>query len=264
MRPQFFRRSVVLVMLFCALAAAALDVPKRDPRKLLVQDNTGTLTESQVQQLHTKLKNLNDTDGTQIMVLVMPTLDGDDVFDFAQRTAVAWGIGQKDNDNGVLFLLVKDDRKIRIHTGRGVEHLIPDITAQQIITREVRPHLREGRYFEGINAAVDSMIKAVRGQYTAPAAAARSTQTSSGAGFWLFLFLFVGVWWWMSRQARKAALRNRRRHGRGLPGVVVFPDVWGTGGHFPSGGGGGWGGGGGGGVDFGGGDFGGGGASGDW
>jgi uncharacterized protein len=240
----------LLFFLLQPICAHALDVPAYDPKHQEVTDLTGTLQPTQIAALAAKLHSLQVTDGTQIAVLMIHTLRGDDLFDFAQRVATQWRIGQKKTDNGILFLIVKDDHKSRIQVGYGLEGRLTDALSSRILRNEVQPEFRAERYYEGIDRAVSAIIKAMKGEYTAPGSTA-GQRGGGEIGFWILLTILI-IFWMISMFAGR---RGRRR--RGFGGFF-----------YPGYGGGGWtsGGGssGGGGGGFGGGSFGGGGASGDW
>ncbi|MGI8905809.1 MAG: TPM domain-containing protein [Candidatus Sumerlaeaceae bacterium] len=240
-----------------AITATALDVPPFNPEHKEVTDLTGTLKPAEVSALVSKIQAVQASDGTQISVLLIPTLDGDEIFDFTQRVATTWKIGQSKIDNGVLFLIVKNDKKARIHVGYGLEGRLTDALSKRILLNEVQPEFRSGRFYQGIDRAVTAIIQAVKGEYTAPAK--KSTGKSSDAGFWVMLAILAFLWMSGMRMSRRGSRRRRRAYGG-----FYFPTLGsGGGGGWSSGGGGGWSSGGGGGG-FGGGDFGGGGASGDW
>src|SRR4029077_20678815 len=180
---------------------------------------------------------------SQIVVAVFPELPSPSLEDFTVRAAQAWRVGRSKLSNGaVLFVFVKD-RKLRIETGYGLEGALPDATAHRIIDERITPAFRNNDYAGGLEAGIDAMMAATRGEYTASPAPARGGRSSGGFGssfFLILLVLFIVIA--MSRSGRRG-----RTYGRG--------GFWGGG----PGGWGGWGGIGGGGGGFGGGGFGGGG-----
>ena len=240
--------STIALAMLVSLGSFALEVPPTPNR--LVNDYAGVLGNSNVNRLETKLRNYMDTTSTQIAVVVIPSLEGDDLFDYSQRLAEKWGIGGGENDNGVLLLISIKDRAIRIHTGYGTEGAIPDAIAKRIIENEVKPPFQQGDYFSGINAATDAMILALAGEY-------KGTPQKKGRGpasfipFVIILIIFIiGSW-----RRRYTGYSSRGRGYYGTPWIGGFGGASSSGGSF--GGGGGFGG-------FGGGGFGGGGASGGW
>jgi uncharacterized protein len=226
----------------------ALDIPAKP--KQLVNDYASVLSSSQRDQLEQKLVSYDNETGTQIAIVTITSLEGDDLFDYSQRLAEAWGIGGGENDNGVLLLVAVEDRGIRIHTGYGTEGAIPDAIAKRIIENEIKPNFRNNDFYAGFNQATDAMIQALAGEYTA-APKKRDRAPLGIIPIVLIIIVFFIV-------ARRKRYTGYSRSGRGFYG-----GPW-IGGGFGGGSGGGFGGGGGGFGGFGGGGFGGGGASGSW
>jgi uncharacterized protein len=219
-----------------------------------VTDLTGTLSAQQVAMLDAKLRAFEDSTSNQIVVLMIPTLGSASLEDFTLRVAEANRIGVKGRDNGALLFIAKDDRRVRIEVGYGLEGALPDITSGQIIRNELGPHFRNGEYYEGINAAVDAMMAATKGEYKAEKKKKEDSPLGIMPLFIILLIVFM-------------IIRNSFRGPGGMSGGRR--SYWGGGPFFGGGGfgGGGFGGGGfggGGGFSGGGGSFGGGGASGRW
>jgi len=228
--------------------------PGAAPTKL-VNDFTGTLTGEQIATLEKKLVKLDDSSFTQIAVVIVPSLQGNEVSDFNIKLGRAWGVGGKEFNNGVVLLISKEDKKLNIATGYGVEGALPDITSKHIIDDIIVPNFKGNDYYRGIDQGTDAIIAAVKGEYNTPRA--KGGQSSSGRI--IFIIIIVLFLLLSSGGGGKGGTFMSRRGARGLPGPIFWP----TGG---GGGGGGWSGGGGGGGfgGFGGGSFGGGGASGSW
>ncbi|MDQ0017558.1 uncharacterized protein J2W23_005971 [Variovorax boronicumulans] len=279
-----------------ALAQGLLPVPALTAR---VIDQTGTLDAAQRSGLETKLAAFEQRKGSQIVVLMVPTTQPEDIASYAQRVGDAWKIGRKDVGDGLLVIVAKDDRKMRIATAKALEGAVPDLAAVRIIDEEMKPRFRNNDFAGGLNAAVDRLIGLVDGE-PLPEPSRSSGGSSSGGGDFdwenLAIFLFVGVF--VGAPIVRAILGKTLGSvvmggGIGLvafflttsmviaviaglialmvslfSGLAGFGGGRGGGGGWSSGGGGGWGGGGGGGgggfSSGGGGNFGGGGASGDW
>jgi len=239
-------RRFLLALILCfvtALPAAALDVPKPTG---YVTDLAGMLSSSTKQKLDTFLQRFEASDSTQIVVLTIPSLEGESLEDYSMKVAEAWKIGQKDKDNGALLLISRDDHKIRIEVGYGLEGTLTDLLSGRIIANEITPAFRAGDYDQGVVAGVVAMADAVRGEYKGTGSSQSKKRNPWGP---LLLFLFLGPGMMMLRGFPGS--RRYRRSG-----------IW-FGGPFIGGGGGGFGGGGGG-FSGGGGGFGGGGSSGGW
>jgi uncharacterized protein len=172
-------------------------------------------------------------------------------------------VGNKEFNNGVVFLIAKNDRKVFIAPGYGLEGAIPDITAKRIIENEVVPNFKANDFYRGIDYGTDALIKAAEGEYTAPAGYANRGQGGkpiSLFGMIMVIVLIIVVLNIIRRGGGGGGGYMSRRGYRNWSGPVFFPPIGGGG--FGGGGGGGFGGGGFGG--FGGGSFGGGGAGGSW
>jgi len=231
---------IALFLLGLVLPAMALNVPTPQG---YVTDQAGIISSTTEQRLERALRSFEESDSTQIAVLTIPSLEGETVEDFALKVAESWGIGQQEHDNGVLLLIAKGDRKIRIEVGYGLEGTLTDLLAGRIIDNEITPRFRQGDFDGGITAGVGAMVKVVRGEYEATARRPEKKKRSPlGLLFFLF-FLGPGL-------LRLFLPRSRYGRSRG---------IWFGG--FGGGGGGGFGGGG---FSGGGGGFGGGGASGSW
>ncbi|OSZ77277.1 methanol dehydrogenase [Chitinophagaceae bacterium IBVUCB2] len=153
---------------FCGAAQIEKAIPKRPSPPKLVNDFTGTLTKQQVDALEAKLVAYDDSSSNQIAVVVVNTLDGHDVSDFAFTIGREWGVGNKDKNNGIVLLVAKEDRKINIQVGYGLEGAVPDVTAKRIIENEITPNFKEGNYYRGLEEGTDAIIKATLGEYKAP------------------------------------------------------------------------------------------------
>lgn len=217
----------------------------------LVNDFTQTLTADQQQSLEKKLVALDDSTSTQIAVVIIPTLGDYEIADYNTRLGRAWGVGGSKFNNGVVLLIVKNDRKLNIATGYGVEGALPDITAKHIISDVIVPELKGNDYYRGIDEGTDAIIKAVKGEYSVP----KTKSVKPKMPIILVISLVLLFLLMAGGGSRGGGMMSRRGFGG-----VTGPVFWG-GGAFGGGGGssnsGGFGG-------FGGGSFGGGGASGSW
>ena len=258
-----FRLTILLFLSVIGLSALqAKEPPARPNPPRLVNDFTGVLG-GQDAALEQKLVAYNDSTSTQIAVVIESTIDGDDVFDYSYRLARAWGIGQKEKDNGILIFVAIEDRKLYILTGYGAEGFLPDAMSKRIIENVIKPAFREGRYYAGLDEATNIIMQLGSGEYTAE-------PRKEGGGFpWMTILIVLGLLIFLSMFMGQGGNRHRNdddddggywRGGR----YDMGPRPGGGWVIFPGGGGGGSGGGGGGFGGFGGGDFGGGGAGGSW
>jgi uncharacterized protein len=189
-------RSVWLALCLAALTLSALaqDVLPVPALTARVIDQTGTLGDNQRAQLEQKLADFEQSAGTQIVVLLVPTTVPEDIAGYAQRVADSWKIGRKDVGDGVLVVVAKNDRRLRIEVAKTLEGAIPDLAARQIIDRAISPAFKAGDYASGLNAGVDQLIARIKGE-NLPEPQARFDRTADGGAPWqeLLMFFFVGV-----------------------------------------------------------------------
>jgi len=181
---------VHLLFVLFASYASGLEVPELKAR---VNDYADILAPSTEQQLEAVLADLENTDSTQIAVLTIPSLEGEDIEGFSIRVAEKWKIGQKKTDNGALLIISKNDRALRIEVGYGLEGKLTDLVSGRIIKDVIVPYFRMGDFDGGVTSGVQAMIQTVRGEYTADKRLLRKEgRPSSGAGlFPILMMLFL-------------------------------------------------------------------------
>ncbi|MGA0611502.1 TPM domain-containing protein [Caldimonas sp. KR1-144] len=158
-----------------------------------VIDQTGALSPAQVSALEAKLAGYERTLGTQIVVLMVPTTQPEDIADFTQRVGDAWKIGRKDVGDGLLIVVAKNDRRVRIAPAKTLEGAIPDLAARQIIDRVIVPAFRADDYAGGLNAAIDQLVARIRGE-ALPLPGERPARSPQGADWQdLAVFFFIAV-----------------------------------------------------------------------
>jgi uncharacterized protein len=281
-----------------AWAQEPLPVPALTAR---VIDQTGTLSPAQRSALEAKLAGFEQASGPQIVVLMVPTTQPEDIASYAYRVADSWKIGRREVGDGLLIVVAKNDRRVRIEVAKALEGAVPDLAARQIIDRRIGPAFKAGDFAAGLDGGVDALMERIKGEGL-PSPPARTAQGADD-GSWqqLLMFFFVAVpvvggiltkvfgrklgalvtaggagaaAWIVSASVLVAAAAavlsllvvgvlgvGALRQGMGRSGGRGGPVILGGGG---GGGFGGFGGGGGGFGSGGGGDFGGGGASGGW
>jgi uncharacterized protein len=292
--PVALIRRALTAILFIAIGWSSVHADPLQPVPALtarVLDQTGTLNAGQLQALEQQLAALEQSKGSQVVVLMVATTAPEDIASYANRVANTWKIGRRDVGDGVLVLVAKDDRKMRVEVAKTLEGTIPDIAAARIIDTAMKPRFREGDFAGGLQAAVTQIAARIAGEaLPEPQAPAQASDENSAIdwGEWaIFLFLGVtvvgpvvrslfgnvlGTVLTGSAAALVAYVATASVLLAGLAGVaaLVYTLLSASSRAMSSRGrgGGGWGGGiGGGGGGFssgGGGDFGGGGASGDW
>jgi uncharacterized protein len=151
-----------LFLLFSfALAGAEVAVP---PLSTRVTDLTGTLSGGAVARIEAKLTDLEKKKGSQLAVLIVPTTQPEDIEQYGIRVAEAWKLGRKGVDDGAILIVAKDDRRVRIEVGYGLEGPLPDAISNRIITETITPHFKLGDYDGGVEAGIDKMISVVNGE----------------------------------------------------------------------------------------------------
>jgi uncharacterized protein len=232
---------------------AAEIMPPAPPRYF--NDFAGATKPATAERLNKSLEQFEKDTSSQIVVAVFPKMQSDSSLeDYVNRMFVAWKIGQKQKNNGVLLAVFAQDRKMRIEVGYGLEGAIPDAIAKRIISDEITPRFRNGDFDGGLDAGVNALMKAARGEYKGTGSTVHLGRRLLGLSPLKLFFLFLVFVFFSALCRRRGTYYTRGgRHGWG------GPIIW-------SGGGGGWSGGGGGGGGFsgGGGSSGGGGASGSW
>ncbi len=151
----------LFLLLFLAAAWAQVPVPELSHR---VTDLTATLSAEQVNALENKLAAFEAKQGSQIAVLIIPTTQPEDIAQFGIRVADAWKIGRKNIDDGVILIVAKDDRKLRLEVGYGLEGAIPDAIAKRVIAETITPHFKNGDFAGGIDAGVTQLIRLIEGE----------------------------------------------------------------------------------------------------
>jgi len=272
--------ALVVACLWCAKATAEIAVPILQAR---VTDLTGTLDVGRAAALEERLKQFETAKGSQIAVLIISSTQPETIEQYAMRVVETWKLGRAGVDDGILLLVAKEDRTVRIEVGYGLEGAVSDVLAKRIIEEEIVPRFRQGDFAGGVEAGVTRLIGLVNGEPLPEP----SSPTSSSLGGYLDQFLpMVMLFAFVGGGIMRAIFG--RFLGASLAGGLGFLGAWwllnvfgfalmfgffvfivtlltGGGGAISGGGGGGWSsGGGGGGFSGGGGSFGGGGASGRW
>jgi uncharacterized protein len=174
----------------------ALTVPPK-PTDVPIVDQTQTLTAEQKTALAQKIAAEREATGNELGVLLIPSLEGDVLEDYSLNVARGWGIGSKERNNGVLLLVVKNDRRLRIEVGYGLEGALPDIRANQIIRDRIRPAFQQNDYYGGIEAGVDGIIKAIHGEVDPKLSQSKSTASMAHFPWEVVIFFAVMGFSWL-------------------------------------------------------------------
>lgn len=253
------KQVALLVAAFFALlttkSQAAEVIPPKPDRYF--NDYAGVVSKSAALRFNEELARFERETSDQVVVAIFPKMQSEsDVADYTQRVAQSWEVGQKGRRNGVVLFAFIQDRKMFIQVGYGLEGALPDITAFDITEYKIKPHFRNGDYEGGIAVGIDSIFKAIRGEYKGSGKTAAEEHRGGGASSIWFFIIFLIALIVISKMLQRLGGWGYSSRGGG----PIF---------FPGGGGGGWSSGGGGGGGFsgfsgGGGSFGGGGAGSSW
>src|SRR6266704_594262 len=163
-RRRLVRVAAGAIFLLAGLALAADEVAV-PPLRARVTDLTGTLTARQIQTLEGRLRDFERGKGSQIAVLVLPSTRPETIEQYSIRVADAWKIGRAKADDGVILVVAKNDRKLRIEVGRGLEGAIPDAIAKRVVSEVIAPHFRADDFYGGIAAGADALAKLIEGGF---------------------------------------------------------------------------------------------------
>ena len=253
------KKLFLFVLALCGLMAhAQFDIPKKPSFQTSVYDYEDILNPSQEKQLEEKLIKYSDSTSTQIVVVTIPTLKGEDIGVLATNWAHKWGIGQENEDNGMIILLSKNDREISIRSGYGIEDRMTAGITGEIIRNVITPYFKVDNYFEGLDKGADAIFEVLKGKYKG----SRKEKSKSFPILPIIIFVFIIIL--IISKAKGGGGRSGGSGGIDLADIIILSSLGRSGGGF--GGGGSFGGGssGGFGGGFGGGGFSGGGAGGSW
>lgn len=242
------RISIFILLIFWYQASVGqLKIPEHGG--YWIHDDAHVLSSSTVSELESMLKTERDSTSNQLAVLIIPSLEGESLEEYSLKVAEAWGLGNKSKDNGILLLIVINDRLIRIETGSGLEGVLTDAMSSRINRNEIAPLFRQRNYDGGVKAGVKAIFQVVKGEYTNDEPVTKKMSRRSPLGTIIVLFIIIFL------------ISRRGRGGRGGGGYWSAGSGWVGGGFGGGSNSGSWGSGG----DFGGGGgFGGGGSSDSW
>ena len=204
--------AAAILLLFAAVSAGALDVPQLRGR---VNDYANMISAEAENRIEAISEELERTDSTQLVVLTVPSLEGEALEEFSIRVAEGWGIGQEEYDNGVLLLVAQAERRIRIEVGYGLEGVLTDLQSGRIIDYEITPYFKKGQFGEGLVRGTEAIADTVRGEYQASEQTTDRTSASSRSRLVPFFILLMVI----------SVLGSRRRIIGGIAGAILFPVV---------------------------------------
>jgi uncharacterized protein len=175
----------IILLLFFTAVRAQVEIPELSHR---VTDLTGTLSAQQVAALENSLAVFETKKGSQIAILIVPTTEPEDIAQFGIRVAEAWKIGRKNVDDGVILIVAKDDRKLRLEVGYGLEGVIPDAIAKRVIAETITPYFKKGDFAGGIEAGITQLMQLIEGETLPAPHNVPSARMDDGA----FMFILFG------------------------------------------------------------------------
>lgn len=193
----------IIVALVTALFAAnsfAYTSPPAPANGGYVLDEVGKLSQTEIDQLNHKIESIKQSTKNEYGIAVIKSTGGEDIADVGQTIFRAWGVGDKKLNNGVLLVIAIAEHKTRIQTGKGVEGDLPDLKANDILNNTLKPYLKQGKFYDGINATLDSIASSVDSRAQAPSAPASNAdslsntqQTSSDSGGSIILLVLLTI-----------------------------------------------------------------------
>ena len=188
----------LIALLFAILlpwpSAMAQQLQAVPPLSARLIDQTATLSADQAMAIESRLRSIEDKSGSQVVVLLVPTTQPEEIAPYAHRVASDWKIGRKDVGDGLLIVIAKDDRRMRMEVARALEGAIPDLAASRIIEQQMAPYFRQNNYAAGILAALDQVAARIAGEaLPPPTPTAQSTASENLDLEGLAIFLFFGV-----------------------------------------------------------------------
>ncbi|MFX0558447.1 TPM domain-containing protein [Maribacter sp. CXY002] len=260
---RYLKVSLIVFLCWILPGYAQFEIPEKPELQTSVYDYIDLLGNQQKITLSNKLIRYSDSTSTQIVITIISSTEGENINYLGAQWGQKWGIGQKGKDNGILIILAKDDRKIAINTGYGVEATLTDALSKRIIENIILPEFRSGDFYAGLDKGSDAIFQVLTGEFKED----RTFDDHQGFPFSSFLpfiiFIIIIIILWSRKSGGKNNGRGGRRHGGLSPWDIIILSNMGRSSGSGSSGGGSFGGGGFSGG-FGGGGFGGGGASGGW
>ena len=267
--PMRFPGTKLAFLLLCwgVTAWGQFEIPEKPAVQTSVYDYISLLSSIEKSNLEQKLIRYADSTSTQIVVAIISSTEGENINFLGANWAHEWGIGQADEDNGIFILLARDDRRIGINTGYGVEEFLTDALSKRIIENVIIPEFRDGDYYSGLDKGADAIFAVLMGEFKEERSFDDGPSRFPFEIFLPFIIFVILMIIFASRNRGGRGGRGGRKKGLDLWDIIILSNM-GRGGYKGSSGGGSFGsgsfGGGGFGGGFGGGGFGGGGASGGW
>lgn len=266
MRSPVLKIPFLVLILFHGFLCAQFEIPEKPQLQTSVYDYINLLDAGEEEALKSKLIRYSDSTSTQIVVVIISSTEGENINYLGAQWGQKWGIGQEDEDNGILIILARDDRRIAINTGYGIEEYVTDARARRIIDQVIIPEFKAGDYYSGLDKGADALFASLTGAFSEDGSYTESSDFPIEAILPIIIFFIILIIIISKAKGRGGGNRGNKT-GLDLWDIIILSNM-GRGGYRGGSSGGGFGGGGFGsggfGGGFGGGGFGGGGASGGW
>lgn len=209
----------ICLFLFFPFALSAQDLPENPVGH--INDFADMLTQSEEQRLETKLRNYRDTTTSVIAIATLNNLQGYPIEDIGTRLFNDWNLWEGDNDNGILILIAKEEREMRIEVGYGLEGAVPDVMAGRIIREILSPHFKQGQFYSGLDVASSAIIQLASGEYTGQLTEERSSSSEDDiSSFIVFILFIIFVVYASSRGGGRNNGRRKKQRTLGSGGYI--------------------------------------------
>lgn len=260
---KYLKASLFLFLIWGTSSFAQFTIPEKPKLQTSVYDYYGLLADADKNALEQKLIRYSDSTSTQIVIAIIASTKGENINYLGAQWGEAWGIGQAVKDNGILILLAREDRRVAINTGYGVEATLTDALSKRIIENVIIPEFRDGDYYGGLDKGADAIFAVLTGEFKEDRPPEEDSHFPFGAFLPILIFIIIFIVL-SSRNKRGGGGKGRgRKRGTSIWDMIILSNM-GRGGYNSGSSGSGSFGGGGFSGGFGGGGFGGGGASGGW
>ena len=194
-------------------------LPEKPKNQTSVYDYAKMMSGSEAKMLEQKLIRYSDTTSTQLVVITVNSLDGNDIALYATELAHKWGVGQKDEDNGIVLLVSKEDRRMTIRTGYGIEHKLTDALSRRIIENIITPAFKQGNFYQGLDQGTTAIIQIMNGEYQGE----RSNEGENGKFPALFIvIIFIVIMIILSNRKRGGGKGGKRSGGFSLLDAIIL------------------------------------------
>lgn len=262
---RYLKASILFIFFGFQVLCAQFTIPSKPQIETSIYDYTNLLSPAQKNALEQKLIQYSDSTSTQIVIAIINSTEGENITYLGAQWGQKWGIGQDKKDNGILILLAKNDRKIAINTGYGIESILTDALSKRVIENTIIPEFKKGDYYSGLSKGSDAIFKILNGEFTEDRDFSDNDSFPFKSLFPIIIFIIIFIIL-SQKNKRNGGGKNggKRSTGMDLLDIIILSNM-GRGGYNSGSSGGGFGSSSGGfGGGFGGGGFGGGGASGGW